>query len=77
MKDSESVASKYDLHRMAAAEMAKFATKDALNAAVVGSQAAELFVFSVDTDTMELCLSSTAANAECFSVSDGYLCLEL
>ncbi len=78
MKQSEAPASIYDLKRMAAAEMAKFATKDALNAAVVGNKAADLFMFSIDTATMQLCLTSTAAYAECFYIDEnGYLCLDL
>jgi predicted secreted protein len=56
----------------------RFATKAALNAVVVGSQAAELFTFEVDTDTMELTVYSTAAYAEAFEVDEnGYLCIEL
>ncbi len=56
----------------------RFATKAALNAVVSGSQAAELFTFEVDTDTMELNVYSTAAYAEAFEVDEnGCLCIQL
>lgn len=56
----------------------RFATKDALNSVVAGSQAAELFTFEVDTDTMELAVYSTAAYAEAFEVDEsGHLVLNL
>lgn len=79
MNESEQLASKYDLKRMAAAEMAKFATKEALNAAIVGDvNVYNIFAFSIDTDTMQLSVSSEPAYAELFTIDEnGCLCLLL
>ena len=54
-----------------------FATKDELNAAVVGATAAELFTFEVDIATMQLHVYSTAAYANAFKIEEGMLKLDL
>ena len=56
---------------------AEAATKDELNAVVVGSQAVEMFTFEVDTTTMELKCYTTAAYADAFFVEEGLLKLDL
>ena len=59
------------------AKDAEAATRDELNAAVVGATAAELFTFEVDTATMELKCYSTVAYADTFFIEDGMLKIDL
>ena len=54
-----------------------YATKDELNAAVVGATAAELFTFEVDIATMQLHVYSTASYANAFKIEDGTLKIDL
>lgn len=54
-----------------------YATKEELNAAVVGATAAELFTFEVDIATMQLHVYSTAAYANAFKIEEGMLKLDL
>lgn len=55
----------------------EYATKEELNAAVVGATAAELFTFEVDIATMKLHCYSTAAYANAFKIEDGLLKIDL
>ena len=59
----------------------EFYNKEDINAIVGsiadGAQAAELYTFYVDTATMQLKALSTMANLNAFTMSDGYLKINL
>lgn len=75
------------LKKIATLVAATFATKEdtytkqevnaAMEAVTDGAQAAELYQFRVDRDTMELKAISTMANLSCFRVEDGQLKISL